>query len=352
MNIIELNDFLTSYTPLEISSREQYYKENSENGQAPPLPADIHYCSEETYRQKMVDRSCNIVVHRHERYHKCPYHNHQYIEFMYQYSGHTISSIEGKTMLLNPGDICILAPSVFHLPEIYDNSILINLIIQTNTFHRIFDQYFVDDNPLSEFARALHYNRSYPKYFLQCATGEEIRKPLCELMSEYFENDIYGDILIENLLITVFCHMIRTGINDMYVSAQCTSRVQPVLPILQYIHSNFQNIALSDLSEKFNYTPQHLCRMIKAHTGQTFNQHLLEIRISRARQLLISTDFSINRIASLSGFDCVTYFHRRFKEATGLSPQVYRNSMRSHIVYGPQNGFPAVEMPTGSDSDP
>lgn len=337
MNLKELDEFLNSYTTLELQGREEYYLSNSEDGIIPPLPPDIKYCSDELYQQKMVydyqmsDRKRTIIVHRHERYSKNDYHNHNYIEFMYQYSGHTINSVEGNTMLLNPGDICILVPGVFHIPEIYDDSILINLLIAPGTFNCVFEAIGTQDNPLCNFAREMYYERSFPKYYLQYCCDEKVRQFLNELMLEYFNSGPYSTILSENLLAAALCHMLRSAPDTVYVSPQRTSRVQPVLPILQYIHTNFQTVTLQELVEKFNYSPQHLCRMIKAHTGHTFNEHLQELRINRACQLLISTDFSISRIALISGYNCVSYFHRCFKRALKLSPQSYRESMHSKL---------------------
>jgi len=332
MNLIELDEFLNSYTTLELVCREEYYRSNSEDGIVPPLPPNTKYCSDELYQQKMVDRDCPIVVHRHERYHKSDYHNHTFIEFMFQFSGRTINSVEGNTMLLEPGDICILAPGVFHLPEIYDDSILINLIIDPDTFNRLIEAIPGENTPLAAFANALHYNRSFPKYYLQHSSDEKTFLFLHELILEYFNNEACSNQLCESLLSAVLCLMFRTDPEYISVSPQNTSRVQPVLPILQYIHTNFQTVSLQELSEKFSYTPQHLCRMIKAHTGHTFNHHLQEIRINRACQLLISTDFSISRIAQISGYDCVSYFHRCFKQAMKMSPQTYRVKIRHRLA--------------------
>lgn len=41
-------------------------------------------------------------------------------------------------------------------------------------------------------------------------------------------------------------------------------------------------------------------------------------------KLLINTDFSIGHIAALSGFDCASYFHRKFKCEVGCTPNEFR----------------------------
>ena len=42
------------------------------------------------------------------------------------------------------------------------------------------------------------------------------------------------------------------------------------------------------------------------------------------RELLLSTDYPINRVADSVGYDNYSYFARLFKRETGMTPQEYR----------------------------
>ena len=68
-----------------------------------------------------------------------------------------------------------------------------------------------------------------------------------------------------------------------------------------------------------------LNRKIKAVTGYTTTEYILQIRVSMAKQLLVKTDFSIGEIASRVGIDDVAYFSAIFRKATGKTPTAYRN---------------------------
>lgn len=50
-----------------------------------------------------------------------------------------------------------------------------------------------------------------------------------------------------------------------------------------------------------------------------------------AKQLLITKDYSIARIAADCGFSSQSYFNYSFKKQTGLSPLKYREKMLSQI---------------------
>ena len=53
-------------------------------------------------------------------------------------------------------------------------------------------------------------------------------------------------------------------------------------------------------------------------------QYITAIRINTARELLKNTDYSIQEVSALSGYDNPLYFSRIFRRHTGYSPSRYR----------------------------
>ena len=325
---------LASYTQNELQCREEYYRSNSENHTVPPLPENIDYVPEELTPQALLRRECNVIPYWHERFVPNEYHDHPFVELMYQFSGCCSNTIESTTSLLQGGDVCILPPGVYHLPEMYDDhSMMMNLLINTETFFHICQKFkFNDDHPLAQFVGSVQYSKSYPKYYYSRSCSNKVRNLMCEILIEYIENGAYSDLVIENHLTNILCELFRTPAEQVELSPQLTSSTQPILPILQYVYNNFRTVTLEELSERFSYTPQHLCRMFKLHTGNSFGRYLLEIRLTRAKHLLINTDFTIGHIAALSGFDYIPYFHRKFKSEVGCSPNEFRRQATKPAV--------------------
>ena len=135
---------LTSYTKSELYYREQYYSLNSESHSVPPLPDTVDFVPDNFTPQALLRRECNIIPYWHERFVPNNYHDHKFVEIMYQFYGTCSNTIEGTTTLLQRGDVCILPPGVYHLPEMYDdNSIMVNLLINTETFFSICQKFIV-----------------------------------------------------------------------------------------------------------------------------------------------------------------------------------------------------------------
>ena len=72
--------------------------------------------------------------------------------------------------------------------------------------------------------------------------------------------------------------------------------------------------------------PLSLDRLFRQYMGTTPYNFLLSTRITRAKELLVLTDFSISEIAHQVGFGDESNFSTRFAAMVGQSPQQYRKS--------------------------
>ena len=85
-----------------------------------------------------------------------------------------------------------------------------------------------------------------------------------------------------------------------------------------------ERIGRSEIGEAFHMVPEYLAKVYKKKTGKTLKDAVNEVRISRAKALLETTDRKIIDIALETGFDNVPYFSTLFKKMTGLSPADWR----------------------------
>ena len=96
-----------------------------------------------------------------------------------------------------------------------------------------------------------------------------------------------------------------------------------------YFHEHYrENINIEEYVESLCLSNSLFFRKFKLYTGMTPLQYLLDIRLSNAKKLLETTDYSINEIASIIGYDNALYFSRLFHKHIGMSPKEYRNSLQ------------------------
>jgi len=67
-------------------------------------------------------------------------------------------------------------------------------------------------------------------------------------------------------------------------------------------------------------------KAFKRITGTSPNQYHLDLRLNRAKDLLMNTALNINEIADQTGFDSIFYFSKIFKKKNGVSPNSYRKN--------------------------
>lgn len=85
------------------------------------------------------------------------------------------------------------------------------------------------------------------------------------------------------------------------------------------------NWDIKSLCEKAHYSSPHLHRLCMQTYGRSPKQHLIYLRMARAKSLLLSTQWPISYIASYVGYANVFTFSKRFKKSTGVSPTDFRN---------------------------
>ncbi|MBO5213978.1 MAG: helix-turn-helix domain-containing protein [Clostridia bacterium] len=84
-------------------------------------------------------------------------------------------------------------------------------------------------------------------------------------------------------------------------------------------------VDLTQLAGMFHYNEKYIGRIFKKSVGMSFRQYLNSLRLTHAKELLLTTDDSVLQIALASGFNTVTYFNRIFREAEKCSPKDFRS---------------------------
>lgn len=98
-----------------------------------------------------------------------------------------------------------------------------------------------------------------------------------------------------------------------------------VFRMLNYLKKNYdQEISLNTMANDFNMNSLYLGRLFKQETGCVFTDYLNNLRIAKAKVLLLETDMSIAEIAQKVGYWNVNYFFPVFKRSLGVTPAEFR----------------------------
>ena len=81
-----------------------------------------------------------------------------------------------------------------------------------------------------------------------------------------------------------------------------------------------------EIAKNFFMSKDYISHVFKKETGNSLISAINEEKISKAKELLITSSASVSEIATNLGITNFSYFTRIFKKETGVSPQEFRKN--------------------------
>ncbi len=245
-----------------------------------------------------------------------PHHWHKEDEFIYMVDGSAEYNINGKRILLKPGDCAFCSGHSIHSmilnegQKIYFRSLLCD---RSYLFPSddICGQYFSGRNNIRNF-----YTPSVPAEKEVIAAVNNV----CRL----FEKQLPGyELKVKSELMRLYSLIAE---NKLYED-ETTSFVpeKSILWALEYIHTNFtEKIYIDEIAALIGYSKSYFEKLFKAYTGKTPSEYIVMYRLNMAEKMLCDTEQSVLDIAENCGFSNISYFIRAFKKVYFKTPHQYR----------------------------
>ena len=98
--------------------------------------------------------------------------------------------------------------------------------------------------------------------------------------------------------------------------------------MIAFVQKNYgEKVSLSMLAEEFHLSEKYVSWYFKEHFSISFTQYITHLRMTRAKDILLTTEQSITEVALSCGYQSVNLFIRNFKEMYGVTPLKYRKQM-------------------------
>lgn len=92
-----------------------------------------------------------------------------------------------------------------------------------------------------------------------------------------------------------------------------------------------RQLTMAEVAKHFRLTARTFNRRFKQATGISPNDYLQLQRMNLARELLRTTDLSVQEVAQRCGYNDCSYFGRRFRQQMAMAPLSYRRSVRGKL---------------------
>lgn len=158
---------------------------------------------------------------------------------------------------------------------------------------------------------------------------DELIESVAKTAGEIVEEGHGGDWIADSMAHLLAAQLVRkhsTAARFVETDTKGLTAKQ-VARVVDFLEAHLEEpISLKEMAAIVNLSPVHFTRQFKRTTGNTPHQHLLSLRIERAKRLLAGA-LPIAEIALRCGFSHQEHLTRVFGRIVGVTPAAYRRTV-------------------------
>ena len=95
---------------------------------------------------------------------------------------------------------------------------------------------------------------------------------------------------------------------------------------IKFMQENvYSALTLDDICTHLMLGKSRVCNVFKTISGKSVMDYYNELKISEAKKLLRTENYSVSQISDMLGYSCIHSFSRSFKKSVGFCPTAYKN---------------------------
>ena len=164
--------------------------------------------------------------------------------------------------------------------------------------------------------------------FIHNVDGTNFEKSLKELYSALHENDSpLNSLLVLSHTYSMFYYLLHDFPGKKKFRP---NRVTELYSSIELFIKNYysKNINISDICTEFSISRGYLNQIFSKCTNISPQEYLMKIRMEKAKRLLYSSDYSVQTISSMVGYNDPFTFSKAFKKYSQVSPSKYRKNIQ------------------------
>ena len=162
--------------------------------------------------------------------------------------------------------------------------------------------------------------------------GPQVHHLICALVAEASSHTESGLAFVETITAALGLQLVRHAGETTRAPAPCRGGLAPGIRrrVLERMDAHpSARVSIDELAREAGLSPAHFARAFKHSVGRAPHQHLMLLRLERARRLLEGPAPVLSAIALDAGFADQAHFTRAFKRQFGATPGVVAASARA-----------------------
>jgi AraC-like DNA-binding protein len=139
---------------------------------------------------------------------------------------------------------------------------------------------------------------------------------------------VLGPLYLQELVYRV---LQREQYARLLALAAAESASNPVSAVLEYVRVHLSEpLTVADMADLVNLSPSAFAHLFRDVTGRSPYQFVKEMRLDRARELLVDGHLTVARISKEVGYASVSHFISEFRGRFGVTPRAYFDAHALH----------------------
>ncbi len=231
--------------------------------------------------------------------------------------------INGTDWPLGKGDVCFRRPGEWVAGIMPYNCILICFDMLGDT----------DKNPVTyDFNREQSYQPLYRNPVLDAIPSvlhpqsEGIRALFETILRLYLSGGDAATLQMKGCML----HLLNRLYQESCIPLHTDTGIRPahadlIRDALAYVRDHLgESLSLDVLASRAGMSPAHFHKMFSAAVKEPLNVHVTKMRMEKARECLVQTDWPVYRVASSCGYANPSHFGWLFRKWVGMSPGEYK----------------------------
>lgn len=294
------------------------------------------------HEQAFGSENPHIRVHRNTECMDYSTHWHTPLEILMPVENSYTASVGNRVYELQPGDILIVSPNVYHAYKAPDTGVRYFILIDVGALKDILgiSQILSVLNPAALFTPSG-----------DAAVHAKLKQLVMDICDLFFSRDDFSPVLekekasgqpqklnlTEPLIYSKMIELLTTAAQSRagarpefrFAPSKRQEYINKFTMICSYIDEHCTgSLSLEEAAKLLNFSKYHFARLFKEFTQESFYRYVNRKRIQYAEQLLIHETMSITEIAYSSGYSNTSSFIRMFKSINGCTPRAFREQSR------------------------
>ncbi|MCI9041570.1 AraC family transcriptional regulator [Dubosiella newyorkensis] len=276
-------------------------------------------------RQSMIQPDFELYYYTDTNLQSVNTHKHDYYEILFFLEGDVSTIVNGESYSLEPGDLLIVPPNVFHQTKINTTKVpyrRFTLWISTAFYQKMVHL----DPSFGYWEKPVVEEKKY-HYHLDNITSYNIQSKIVRLL-ESLHYDEFGKHAYERLC----CSDVMLSINQLLYEQDHPYELKEgqslAESLFNYIKMHIdEDISLESLAKTFYISKYYISHLFKSHVGMSVHQYIIKKRLNLVCSAILS-DMEITKACEQAGFKNYSNFYRAFVKEYGVSPKEYKEKHR------------------------